>query len=118
MNRWKPILLIIAITIIFCSGFLFAQPQQPPPQQGRPPAGGDPRMEQMIDMMFRDIDADHNGTISKAEWMSFYEKQFKRMDKGGKGYLTRDDVKADMVARMRPPQQPQPPPQDRPRPAE
>jgi Fe-S cluster biosynthesis and repair protein YggX len=34
-------------------------------------------MEQMIDRMFQDMDTDHDGRISKAEWMAFQEKQFR-----------------------------------------
>jgi Ca2+-binding EF-hand superfamily protein len=58
-------------------------------------------MESMIDMMFHDMDINHDGRISKSEWMAAYEKQFDRMDRKGKGFITRDDIRADMMARMK-----------------
>jgi Ca2+-binding EF-hand superfamily protein len=33
------------------------------------------------------MDADHNGKISKREWMSFMEAEFNKMDKDGNGEL-------------------------------
>jgi len=33
------------------------------------------------------MDADHNGKISKKEWMSFMEAEFDQLDKDGKGEL-------------------------------
>jgi Ca2+-binding EF-hand superfamily protein len=62
-------------------------------------------MEHMIDMMFRDMDTNRDGRISKSEWMAFQEKQFRRLDRNGDGFITRDEVKADMMDRMRAQQQ-------------
>jgi Ca2+-binding EF-hand superfamily protein len=53
-------------------------------------------MEQAIDMMFREMDTDHDGKISKSEWMAFQEKQFKMLDKNGDGFITKDEVRAKM----------------------
>ena len=61
----------------------------------------DPRMEEMIDAMFRDMDTDRDGRVSKSEWMAFYEKQFKQVDRNGDGFVTKDEVRADMIERMR-----------------
>jgi len=66
-----------------------------------PPRGGgatelDSRMEHAIDMMFRAMDTDHDGKISKSEWMAFQEKQFKMLDKNGDGFITKDEVRAKM----------------------
>lgn len=58
-------------------------------------------MEQMIDMMFQDMDTNHDGRISKSEWMAFYERQFKKLDRNGDGFVTKDEVRADMNERMR-----------------
>ncbi|HXY08282.1 MAG TPA: hypothetical protein VEI52_10585 [Terriglobales bacterium] len=33
------------------------------------------------------MDADHNGRVSKGEWMSFMEAEFTKMDKDGNGEL-------------------------------
>ena len=74
----------------------------------------DARMEQAIDAMFRAMDTDHDGTISKKEWMAFQEKQFNQINKSGSGFITRDEVRADMKERMRPEQDQmrrKPPPQ-------
>jgi len=38
-------------------------------------------MEQMIDMMFHNMDTNHDGKISISEWMAFQEKQFNLVDK-------------------------------------
>ncbi len=61
----------------------------------------DARMEHAIDMMFQAMDTDHDGKISKKEWMAFQEKQFNQIDKNGDGFITRDEIRADMKERMR-----------------
>ena len=108
MTRWKAILIVVGIILMGYGGFLFAQAQPPPP----PPRGGalaerDPRMEQVIDRIFQDMDTNHTGRISKSEWMAFHEKQFRLLDKNGHGFITRDDIRADMMERMRAQQQQQ-----------
>jgi hypothetical protein len=108
MAHWKTIAIVIGVIVMVYGGFLFAQTQQPPPSRGGR-GDQDPRMEQMIDMMFRDMDTNHDGKISKNEWMAFYERQFMQLDKSGRGYVTRDDVRADLMERMRARQQQQPP---------
>jgi len=107
MARWKAIPIVVGIIVMVYGGFFFAQAQQPPPDRGGPPGESDPQMEQMIDMMFRSMDTNHDGRISESEWMAFQEKQFRRLDKSGKGYITRGDVRADMMERMRAQQQQQ-----------
>ena len=105
MARWKAIPILVGIIVMVYGGFFFAQAQPPPPDRGGPPGQSDPQMEQMIDMMFRSMDTNHDGRISESEWMAFQEKQFRRLDKSGKGYITRGDVRADMMERMRAQQQ-------------
>ena len=100
MARLKTIFIVFGVMLLIYGGSLFAQTQQPPPSRGAPP-DRDPRMESMIDMMFHDMDINHDGRISKSEWMAAYEKQFDRMDRKGKGFITRDDIRADMTARMK-----------------
>ena len=107
MARWKAIPIVVGIIVMVYGGFFFAQAQAPPPDRGGPPGERDPQMEQMIDMMFRNMDTNHDGRISESEWMAFQEKQFRRLDKSGKGYITRGDVSADMMERMRAQQQQQ-----------
>ena len=106
MTRWKVILIVVGIILMVYGGFLFAQAQPPPPPRGGAPADRDPQMEQMIDMMFRDMDTNHDGKISESEWMAFYEKRFRQVDRNGHGYITKGDVRADMMEMMRA-QQPQ-----------
>jgi hypothetical protein len=112
MGRWKAIVIMVGIILMIYGGFLFAQPQQQPPDRGGPPADRDPRMEQMLDRMFQEMDTDHDGKISKKEWMDFQEKQFKRFDRNGDGFITKDEVRADWKERMGAEQQQRPrPPQ-------
>jgi Ca2+-binding EF-hand superfamily protein len=99
MNKWKTMPIGLGILLVFfCSGVL-AQTQAPP-RAGRD-ARPDPRMEQAVDMMFQDMDTNHDGSISKKEWMAAQEKQFSRLDRNGDGFITRDEVLADMMERMR-----------------
>ena len=100
MTRLKAILIVVGIMIMVQGSFLSAQAQQqPPPRQGAPEEK-DPRMEQMIDRMFQDMDTNHDGRISESEWMAFHEKQFRRFDKNGDGFITRDEIRADIKERM------------------
>jgi Ca2+-binding EF-hand superfamily protein len=82
--------------LMVCSGYIFAQTQKSSPPQGGGATELDSRMEQAIDMMFREMDTDHDGKISKKEWMDFQEKQFRLIDKNGDGFITKDEVRADM----------------------
>ena len=99
MARWKAILIVVGIILMIYGGLLFAQTQQPSPTGGGTPAEKNPRMEHMIDMMFRYMDTDHDGKISKTEW-KLQEKQFMLFDKNGDGFITRDEVRASMMERM------------------
>jgi hypothetical protein len=107
MARWKAIPIVVGIILMVYCGLLFAQAQQPPAARGGRAGEPDPRMEQMIDMMFQDMDTNHDGRISKSEWMAFYEKQFKQLDRNGDGFVTRDEVRADMADRSKAQQQQQ-----------
>ena len=96
MLQRKLVPIFVGISVmVFCS-YLFAQaPTSPPPPRQ------DPRLEQAINGMFRDMDANHDGKISKQEWMDFYEKQFNLIDNNGDGYLTREKLREYMTERMR-----------------
>ena len=39
------------------------------------------------------MDADHDGKISKQEWMSFMEAEFNRLDKDGNGELDVNELR-------------------------
>ena len=90
----------VIVLVVYC-GCVFAQTKQSPPPRGGEAAELDPRMEQAIDMMFREMDTDHDGKISKSEWMAYQEKQFKRLDKNGDGFITKEEVRADWAQRMK-----------------
>ncbi|MFZ0931012.1 MAG: EF-hand domain-containing protein [Syntrophobacteraceae bacterium] len=96
MAQWKTITVLVVVLLMACCGFIFAQNQKSSPPRGGGAAALDPRMEQAIDMMFREMDTDHDGKISKAEWMAFQEKQFKMLDKNGDGFITKDEVREKM----------------------
>jgi len=81
--------------------YVFAQTKPSPPPRAGQASQLDPRMEQAIDGMFREMDTDHDGRISKSEWMAFQEKQFKRLDKNGDGFITKDEVRIDWQQRMK-----------------
>ncbi len=103
MAQWKTIPILVVVMLLVCCVYIFAQPQAPPPPQ--PQGGGatqlDPRMERAIDMMFQAMDTNQDGRISKKEWMAFQEKEFGRINKSGDGFITRDEIRADMKERMR-----------------
>ncbi len=96
MAKWKTIPVLVAVLLMVCCGFIFAQTQKSSPSQGGGATGLDPRMEQAIDMMFQEMDTDHDGKISKSEWMAFQEKQFNQLDKNGDGFITKDEVREKM----------------------
>ena len=96
MARWKTIAMLAVILLMVCGGYVYAQTKQPSPPRGGEAAEMDRWMEQQIDMMFREMDTNHDGRISKSEWMVYYEKRFKRLDKNGDGFITKDEVRADM----------------------
>ena len=46
------------------------------------------------------MDADHNGKISRHEWMSFMEAEFNKMDKDGNGELdTKELLQSKLLVR-------------------
>lgn len=101
MAQWKTIPILVVVLLMVSCGYILAQTQAPPPPQGGRAAEMYARMEHAIDMMFQAMDTNHDGKISKKEWMAFQEKQFNQIDKNGDGFITRDEIKADMKERMR-----------------
>ena len=63
------------------------------------PAGSPPGAEAMRTKL-KDMDTDHDGRWSKAEWIAGgrREKGFDRMDTNHDGYLTPDELKTGMAA--------------------
>jgi Ca2+-binding EF-hand superfamily protein len=47
------------------------------------------------DKMFKEMDSDGDGAISRAEYDVFHANRFKEMDTNGDGKITRDEVKAE-----------------------
>ena len=58
-------------------------------------------MQQAIDMIFHDMDVNQDAKISKKEWNAYQDKQFGRLDRNGDGFLTREEIMADMQDRMK-----------------
>lgn len=52
-----------------------------------------PRKSAKMDKMFEKKDANSDGVISKAEFMSHVEKKFAKIDADGNGSLTKEEVK-------------------------
>ena len=52
-----------------------------------------PRKSAKMDKMFEKKDANSDGVISKAEFMTHVEKKFAKMDADGNGSLTKEEVK-------------------------
>ncbi len=97
MTRKALLFGVITISVLLFSGYL-AQAQKASPGTQTP--GPDPRVEQMADRVLKDLDTNHDGKITKSEWEAFYSKQFDNIDKSRKGYITKDDIVADLE-RMR-----------------
>lgn len=91
MVRWKSIFLAVSILAVVFSGYVPALAQST-----RGAGGSDPRMEQGIDMMFRDMDSNRDGKISRSEWSAAQNKQFNRLNANGDGFVTKDEVRKDM----------------------
>jgi hypothetical protein len=108
MVQSKRTAIILAAIVAVFVGYLLAGAQQPPPPRSGQP-GRDPMMERQINDMFREMDVNHSGKISQKTWMdhwtAYYQDLFKRIDKNNRGYITKDDMRADMQDAMRSAQQ-------------
>jgi hypothetical protein len=49
----------------------------------------------MESRMFKDVDTNGDGSISRAEFDAFHAKRFKEMDANGDGKITLDEMKAE-----------------------
>ena len=49
--------------------------------------------------MFENADANHDGRITRSEFLEARQNAFTRLDRNGDGYLTRDDVPRRLAAR-------------------
>ncbi len=69
-------------------------------------AHADPEMHhgqeggQMAEKMFKEVDTNGDGAISKTEFNAFQARHFKRMDANGDGKITRDEMEAWHKKRM------------------
>ncbi len=93
-----------AIVIALAASSAFAAPPTPPTSQNpnMPPApqgqpggpGGEHHGGPGGRHMFEDIDANHDGSISKDEWVAHGEKMFKDFDANHDGKISQDEMKA------------------------
>jgi hypothetical protein len=75
---------LLSIMLLVSFGII-AQARPKGDKGGPPPKGGRcPGMEIM--------DTDKDGKISLQEWQDFHAKHFKKMDKNGDGFLTKDEM--------------------------
>jgi hypothetical protein len=86
MKHFKLVVLVGLVTVFFIAGMAFAQGQggQGKGGQGAPMTG----CQQQFDL----IDTNHDGKISKEEFMVHAEGMFKSMDTNGDGVLTKDEL--------------------------
>lgn len=56
--------------------------------EGMMPHGG------FAEKMFNDMDANHDGAVSKKEFDAYHSKRFKEMDANGDGKITREEMEA------------------------
>ncbi|MGV8073176.1 MAG: hypothetical protein AB2L11_01250 [Syntrophobacteraceae bacterium] len=95
MNKLKGLFVSVCILVVMSPSCILAQAQQPRQRADRDETT-DPRIEQGIDMMFREMDTTREGRISEEEWMDAQEKQFRRLDGNRDGFVTRDEVRSDL----------------------
>jgi len=81
MTRRSWLIALLGATGV-AAGTALAQKQSTPNPQDKL-AVADANVKELLLLM----DADHNGRISKREWMSFMEAEFNKLDKDGNGEL-------------------------------
>jgi hypothetical protein len=87
MNRFRVAVLVGLVTVLSITGMAFAQSgvQGKGGQQGTAPIMGG-------QLRFDSIDANHDGKISKEEFLAHAEEMFKSMDANGDGVLLKDEL--------------------------
>jgi len=91
MTRRSLLIALIGATGV-AAGTAVAQKRADPSPQDKL-ALADENVKQLLLLM----DADHNGKVSKHEWMSFMEAEFNKLDKDGNGEL---DTKELLQSRL------------------
>ncbi|HXY52036.1 MAG TPA: hypothetical protein VEI01_21495 [Terriglobales bacterium] len=81
MTRRSLLIALIGATGIAAGTAVAQKRAAPNPQDRLALADGD--VKELLLLM----DVDHNGKISKQEWMNFMEAEFNKLDKDGKGEL-------------------------------
>ena len=85
MKHFRVMVLVGLVTVFFIAGMAFAQGGgQGKGGQGAPMTG--------CQQQFDEMDTNHDGKISKEEFMVHTEGMFKSMDTNGDGVLTKDEL--------------------------
>jgi hypothetical protein len=86
-KRWTMLLVILAVTALFAMvGTTTAAQKEATPKAQDNVAVGEPEVKKMLPLM----EQDHDGKVSKQDFMNFMEAEFDRLDKTKDGEL---DVK-------------------------
>lgn len=83
MKTNKQILFLVAVGLVMVSCQMNAQSNDNERQHRKPPS---------IDQLFKDLDADEDGKLSKKEVRGPLKNHFDKVDLNEDGYLTREEL--------------------------
>jgi hypothetical protein len=91
MKHFKLVVLVGLVTVFFIVGIAFAQGAGGGQGQGK---GGQQSTAPIMggQLSFDSIDTNHDGKVSKEEFLAHAEEMFKSMDANGDGVLLRDEL--------------------------
>ena len=92
MTRRSLLIALIGATGVAARTAFAQKPATPNPQDKL--ALADVTVKQLLLLM----DADHNGKISKREWLSFMEAEFNKLDRDGNGELDAKELLQSKVS--------------------